>query len=584
MAKETPALYSVSKTFVWFAVVSALLFGSLIGIVLLDHKREWKEWQKKFIAFQYEKAKEEFRKAEEKVNKKEWEGLRKQAEEAEEALRLKRRDHRAMEEELRSLDARTAKTRGRYQDLKQYQDSYRYYLEETRLHQDPRAAQYEKKLAAVSAKLETARLQVETLEKESEAKQRILDAASAHAKELEQKMNKVMEDKRRVEKTLESLKPSLAKELLNAPMVDFMAPTLRVQQVVLEDLYDDYHFAKTQKVDRCMTCHLGIDQKGFEDAPQPFKTHPKLDLFLSPNSPHPLEKAGCTVCHGGNGHSVSFGDSAHTPRNDEERRRWQKQYGWRDLEKWEAKMLPLNHVEASCAKCHRDTVEVPKAQKLNRGRQLAEASGCFNCHKVQGFEDRWKVGPSLERVQSKLTQDWIVRWLQDPKAFRPATPMPRIFHLPNTSSPEDRQKSHALIEAMAAYLIKNSDSVELADPPAEGDPKRGERLVKEVGCLGCHSTSAVQGDPFAPPLSHLGSKVSAAWLYSWLKEPKHYSKDTRMPNLRLSGEEAADIAQYLLQERSVSFEKQALPKVEPKVLDEMILGYLQGTMRRVDAE
>ncbi len=49
----------------------------------------------------------------------------------------------------------------------------------------------------------------------------------------------------------------------------------------------------------------------------------------------------------------------------------------------------------------------------------------------------------------------------------------------------------------------------------------------------------------APELSAIGSKVSKEWLYSWLKEPNHYFEKTRMPNLRLTDQEALDLAEYL---------------------------------------
>ena len=46
------------------------------------------------------------------------------------------------------------------------------------------------------------------------------------------------------------------------------------------------------RMDRCMMCHLGVEDPRFTDAPQPFQTHP-------PTPKHPFEKFGCTVCHGG---------------------------------------------------------------------------------------------------------------------------------------------------------------------------------------------------------------------------------------------------------------------------------------------
>ena len=51
---------------------------------------------------------------------------------------------------------------------------------------------------------------------------------------------------------------------------------------------------------------------------------------------------------------------------------------------------------------------------------------------------------------------------------------------------------------------------------------------------------------FAPELSGVGSKVSFEWLYSWLMDPTRYSKETKMPGMRLHPSEAADLATYLM--------------------------------------
>ena len=58
---------------------------------------------------------------------------------------------------------------------------------------------------------------------------------------------------------------------------------------------------------------------------------------------------------------------------------------------------------------------------------------------------------------------------------------------------------------------------------------------------------------FAPELSGIGSKVTSDWLYSWLIEPTHYAPDTKMPSMRLTPEEAADIAAYLMTLKNEEF-------------------------------
>ena len=70
-----------------------------------------------------------------------------------------------------------------------------------------------------------------------------------------------------------------------------MAPTIKVQQIILPNVVDDVNFIRVPKMDRCQTCHLAIDKKGYEKYPQPFTTHPKLEMYLGGNSPHPIDKA-----------------------------------------------------------------------------------------------------------------------------------------------------------------------------------------------------------------------------------------------------------------------------------------------------
>ena len=68
--------------------------------------------------------------------------------------------------------------------------------------------------------------------------------------------------------------------------------------------------ADLERADRCTTCHLGVLWKGFEKAEHPYRTHPEAPLKT-----HPLEKFGCTSCHGGQGWAIdtaaAHGEVAH---------------------------------------------------------------------------------------------------------------------------------------------------------------------------------------------------------------------------------------------------------------------------------
>lgn len=585
MPPKPPSLYNLKKTTIWFSIASIFLLVGLVLMVLQDSTREWKHWQSEFIEYQREKAEEELTAFQKTQDKKQLEDLRTKLKSAREQMDLSQNEMESIEAEIGKRELELIKIRMTYQTLTQEQDSDRYFFEENRVHKHTKETKkYEERLAKRAPEIAERKLQIEKVETEIQQFQNELRKFSEQLGAVNRDLKSFLADQVILEKKIKKLTPGWMQGVLNAPMLDFIAPSLQIQQIVLENLYDDYYFTKTQKVDRCITCHLGIDQKGFENASVPFKTHPKLDLFLSPDSPHPMEEFGCTTCHGGGGHSVSFYTAAHTPQNEEQAKEWEKKYHWHPMKHWADKMLPLQHMEASCVKCHSGVVDVPMAPKLNAGRRLAKTFGCTGCHEAKSLGELWKVGPSLTHVQSKLEQDWIVRWLHNPKEFRPSTKMPRVFHLSNTSDPESKENNNTVIAGIAAYLLKNSESVSLEAPKGKGDPAVGETLIKTLGCLGCHSTDNLKANDHGPELSGLGSKVKADWLYTWIRNPFHYSKTTRMPNLRLTDEEAADITSYLLTGRNEKFESTAIPPVNPEKVDEMGLTFLAGKMRTEEAK
>lgn len=379
----------------------------------------------------------------------------------------------------------------------------------------------------------------------------------------------------------------------DAPGLDFIDPRWNLNdQLVLPNLPVDVLFAHTQRVDRCVTCHKGIDNpdpalRKLDGDKKVLRSHPRLDLYVGANSKHPMKTFGCTVCHQGRGMGVSFLRAAHTPQNPEQGDEWRKQHGWNTLDQhapgqplWDNPMLPLQYTEASCAKCHKGTDRVPEATKLNHGRELFRERGCQNCHIGSTDPDMaWmgRIGPDLRQISEKSDTNWTRAWIENPWKFRPDTKMPRIFGLENRKDlvngelqPERLQqvayeggkasqadahhpREPVEIEAITTYLFAASKLRErkLPEPP-KGDEAAGKQVFAQVGCLACHSTGAAKDkynfNSHGPDLSRIGEKVTPNWLFDWLKNPKHYWAETRMPDLRLNDKEAADLTAYLLAE------------------------------------
>jgi len=355
-----------------------------------------------------------------------------------------------------------------------------------------------------------------------------------------------------------------------------ISPRQGIQQVLLKNLPVDMLFEKTPRLDRCLTCHQAIDnpdrqyRAGTPAQLHPvLRSHPRLDLFVAPNSKHPYSTFGCTICHLGRPMGVGFSSAAHSPQHSQQAEEWRRRYCWTPLEFWEQKMLPLRYTEASCLKCHRGLDEIPAAPRLNAGRELFRNRGCANCH-MGSYGDKdlaWvgRTGPDLRHIGEKLSLQWCIGWTLNPCDFRPGTAMPRFLGLENrqeeNGEPLKLQLSAGAIgrdavetEALCAYLFVTSKLREkaLPEPPA-GDAEAGRKLFSAVGCIACHSTLDRSGadhfalSTFAPDLSRAGDKVSPRWLFAWLKEPRQHWAETKMPNLRLSDTEAAAIVAYLTQ-------------------------------------
>jgi len=189
-----------------------------------------------------------------------------------------------------------------------------------------------------------------------------------------------------------------------------------------------------------------------------------------------------------------------------------------------------------------------------------------------------KVGPSLKEARVKLRKEWIPVWLEDPHKWREGTKMPTFRLLP-----AERQ-------AIAAYIWQAAVPGELP-VQKQGDPEKGREAFETRGCMACHSMgegAQKQGGTFAANLSREGEKANFDYLVRWVHNPRQrtapycayekrdltaadYQKHglpyvfdlshdkcpndghelqvqqmTPMPNLRLTEEEARDIASYLM--------------------------------------
>ena len=190
-----------------------------------------------------------------------------------------------------------------------------------------------------------------------------------------------------------------------------------------------------------------------------------------------------------------------------------------------------------------DPVAGPTSQDrlIEKGRRFAEDYGCVNCHRTESKSLQGRPGPDLTAIAARVATPWLAHWIEDPRAFRPRSPMPRQL-----TSEQSRDAA-----AYFASLAQGGDA-KFQKMPDEAGPFHGKQLFGTVGCAACHENP--QNDP-AQALDGLGSKMSVAALKAYLLDPARFDPSGRMPSSTLTEEEAYNLATLLTRSRNLDFEQ-----------------------------
>ena len=115
------------------------------------------------------------------------------------------------------------------------------------------------------------------------------------------------------------------------------------------------------------------------------------------------------------------------------------------------------------------------------------------------------------------------------------------------------------------YIQASCGSCHRNDLPETPKLNRGRQLLVRFNCVGCHRLQDIERPAMlGPALTNVGTKVSRAWLYKWLKEPRtlvdtsgnvvvngyEAEEQPRMPQFRLTEKELRALSASLSSLRS----------------------------------
>lgn len=174
------------------------------------------------------------------------------------------------------------------------------------------------------------------------------------------------------------------------------------------------------------------------------------------------------------------------------------------------------------------------------GRLISDLR-CLSCHSIRG--NGGDMAPDLTWEGSAVQRTWLEDFMSNPNTLRPALirRMPKF----NLSPAEIKTISDYILSANQAPEIDS----QLVDPHALGPEAaaRGKQLFySKYGCQSCHIADYKTDKGYVgPALAGVGNRLTAGWIYKWLRDPNALRPDTLMPNFSLKDDEARDLTAFL---------------------------------------
>ncbi len=202
---------------------------------------------------------------------------------------------------------------------------------------------------------------------------------------------------------------------------------------------------------------------------------------------------------------------------------------------WSNKETPYNPLPLSELRPV-ESAALAAGQQVRTGRDLFAEARCAKCHDAAGGMPELAMdAPAFDGIGSRRNFAWLARWVADPHALRAGTPMPQVFR---------GAGAKAESEAVAAYLASLRGAA--APEPVKGDAEAGKALFEKLHCVACH-TPPDGGEILPHQLSHkeVNAKFAPGALAAFLQKPEEHYAWIRMPNFKLTAEEAGNLAEYL---------------------------------------
>jgi mono/diheme cytochrome c family protein len=184
-------------------------------------------------------------------------------------------------------------------------------------------------------------------------------------------------------------------------------------------------------------------------------------------------------------------------------------------------------------------------QPAGKAGKLMTDLACFSCHRINGHGG--DMAPDLTWEGSSVQRQWLVDFLKNPNTLRPAL----IRRMPKFNL-TDGEVNELTDYIMTVYQNPSVDRDSLPlSGYSQGEVELGKQLFYgKYSCQGCHIVDTKTDKGYiGPTLTQVGSRLTAAWIFEWMKNPQALRPGTGEPNRAMSDEDARALTAFLISQK-----------------------------------
>ncbi|MGD1094487.1 MAG: c-type cytochrome [Bryobacteraceae bacterium] len=185
-------------------------------------------------------------------------------------------------------------------------------------------------------------------------------------------------------------------------------------------------------------------------------------------------------------------------------------------------------------------------QPAGRAGQLIADMRCFSCHTINGRGG--DMAPDLTWEGSSVQRSWLLNFLKRPNTLRPAL----IRRMPKFNL-SDEEANVLADYIMTVYQTPEFDRDQIdASKFSAADAAQGKDLYYgKYACNSCHIVDPNKDKGYVgPTLTQVGLRLSAAWIFHWLKNAQALRPGTTELNWNMNDHDARAITAFLMQQKA----------------------------------